>query len=343
MYWEIILKGAKLIDPATLPTAKGPLDEFSMAEKKATENFMDEAGYGTGLENQRLYRNFWKSLSEMRTAKVDKVLFYRTKEFDRYCKRYSKNSEPSLLDTVLSWERLYGPHIEQLETRVIKLSEKDFSGRSYLGQPHVADRLQVQESLWNNAANEWFSGDEEAAFKLAGQLTVASTKTPWDLFDRQAITEGGKNKSLFISLLPKGDNFLSVCPIIPVQEGDFLGLFAGTIRFSENFNAAHGIHGPAENLWLDYSQTTGTLNQMQVLKPGEDANVCLQWELISDGDEEKPSSFLWRVSVRAIRAIMPFEEITRAAFQKEQYLLHRSSVYAKRGFMIASCNKTQAH
>jgi hypothetical protein len=51
------------------------------------------------------------------------------------------------------------------------------------------------------------------------------------------------------------------------------------------------FHGPAENLWLDYSQVTGMLNQMQVLKPSEDANIGLQWELISDGDEEKPPSF----------------------------------------------------
>jgi hypothetical protein len=70
--------------------------------------------------------------------------------------------------------------------------------------------------LWNNAANEWFSGDEEAAFKPASQLIVTLAKTIWDLFDRQAITEGGRNKSLFISLLPKGDNSLSVCPIILV-------------------------------------------------------------------------------------------------------------------------------
>jgi hypothetical protein len=333
VYWEIISKGAELINHVTLPTAKGPLNEFTMAEKVATKTFMNEAGYGISPDNQRQYRILWKSLSEMRKAKVDKILFYRTKDFDKYCKRYSRNSKPSLLDTVLSWEELYGSHIEQLEIRVVKLSERDFLGRSYLGQPHVVDRLQVQESLWNDAVNEWFSIDEEAAFKLTGQLTVASTETLWGLFDRQAITEGGRNKSLFISLLPKGENFLSVCPIIPVQEGDFLGLFAGMTQFSENFNATHGIRGLTEKLWLDYSRVTGTLNQMQVLKPSEDANVRLQWELINDGDKEKPSSFSWRVSVRAIRAIMPFEEITRAAFQKEQYLLHRSPVYARRGFI----------
>lgn len=50
-YWEIILKGANLINPMTLPTAKGPADGFTMAEKVATKKFMEEAGYGLGAEN----------------------------------------------------------------------------------------------------------------------------------------------------------------------------------------------------------------------------------------------------------------------------------------------------
>ena len=44
VYWEVISKGAKLIGHSTLPTAKGPLDEFTMAEKVATKIFMNEAG-----------------------------------------------------------------------------------------------------------------------------------------------------------------------------------------------------------------------------------------------------------------------------------------------------------
>jgi hypothetical protein len=221
------LKGARLLDPAKLPTAKGPLDEFSMAEKVATKKFMEEAGYGTSTANQRQYRNLWKSLFKMRKAGVDKILFYRTREFDTYCKGYPKNTEASLLDTVVSWERVYGPQIEQLETRVMKLSEGDFTGRSYLSQPHVAERLQVQESSWNNAANAWFSAEEEAAFQLTSEPTVASTDPLWGLCDHQAVSENGRNKSIFVSLLPKDDKFLSLCPIIPVHEGEFLGVLAG--------------------------------------------------------------------------------------------------------------------
>ena len=50
-YWEIILKGANLIDPVMLLTAKGPADGFTMAKKVTTKKFMEEAGYGMGAEN----------------------------------------------------------------------------------------------------------------------------------------------------------------------------------------------------------------------------------------------------------------------------------------------------
>ncbi|KAJ5945071.1 hypothetical protein N7516_005239, partial [Penicillium verrucosum] len=44
-----ISKGAELLDPKDLPTSKGPLDEFTMAEKVATERFIREMGYGLSL------------------------------------------------------------------------------------------------------------------------------------------------------------------------------------------------------------------------------------------------------------------------------------------------------
>lgn len=331
-YWEIILKGANLINPAMLPTAKGPADGFTMAEKVATKKFMEEAGYGMGAENQRQCRNFWKSLFDMRKAGVEKILFYRTKEFDSYCKGYPKNLETSLVDMIVKWEKVYAAQIEQLENRVLKLKEGDFTRRSYLSHQHVNRRLEVQESSWNNAANEWLSGDEETRFKLTAQPKLASADNLGVPSDSESTLDGGRDKSVFVSLLPKDARLLSVVPIIPVHEGDFLGVFAGMIRFSENFNSAHGICGPMKDLWLDYSQVTGTLNLVQVSKPGGNANVCLQWEFVDEQVEAEPS-MSWRVSVRAVRTIMPFEEFIRAAPQKEQYLLHQSPVYAKRGFL----------
>jgi hypothetical protein len=85
-FWKTILKGAALIDCTKLPPAKGPADGFTMARKAATKKVMEDVGYRLGAENQRQCRTFWKTLFKMREVGIDKVLFYRTKEFDSYCK-----------------------------------------------------------------------------------------------------------------------------------------------------------------------------------------------------------------------------------------------------------------
>lgn len=51
IYWNIV-KGAERFDLAKLKHSKGPLDEFTHAEKVATELFMVEAGFGTSRENK---------------------------------------------------------------------------------------------------------------------------------------------------------------------------------------------------------------------------------------------------------------------------------------------------
>jgi hypothetical protein len=71
---------------------------------------------------------------------------------------------------------------------------------------------------------------------------------------------------------------------------------------------------------------------MAVSPPGGKSNLRLQWELIDEWDEGE-LSLTWKVSVRALQVIRPFEEIIRAAPQKEQYLLHLSPACARRGFM----------
>jgi hypothetical protein len=46
--------------------------------------------------------------------------------------------------------------------------------------------------------------------------------------------------------------------------------------------------GPTLYLWLDYSQVTGTLNQMRVARPGGEANVRLVWEGVNENVESGP-------------------------------------------------------
>ncbi|KAI7974218.1 hypothetical protein EIK77_004970 [Talaromyces pinophilus] len=331
IYWDIISKGARLLDPATLPTPKGPLDDFTMAEKIATKVFMEEAGFGTGIENQRRCRNLWKKLSEMRQAGINKVLLYRTKEFDTYCKSYPRDAASSLTDVVLSWEKNFGPLLEQLENRMMARSAGDFSGVSDLEQEPMAEILDLPKGSWTNAFNEWRFKQEASSFELACKPVIASDPL-WCISDQYNVSESGQNKSVFMFLFPRRNRFLSVCPIVPVKQGDILGVFAGTIRFSDDFDNVYGIRGPLEKLWLDYSEVTGTLNQMKVSRHSSEANVQLHWEPFNKYPWDKDSRVSWIVSVRALKTIMPLEEIVREAPQKEQYLLHRSEIHARRGF-----------
>jgi len=108
----------------------------------------------------------------MRKAGISKIILYRTNEFDIYCRGFAKDTEPSLRDVVMPWERLYGPQLEQLEIRMIQ-NARDFTGASDLLQAHVAKKLDVQESSWNDAFNEWRFNEEAATFGLVCKPTVA--------------------------------------------------------------------------------------------------------------------------------------------------------------------------
>jgi hypothetical protein len=304
IFWPIILKGAALIDPATLPPAKGPADGFSMAEKAATRKFMEDIGHSLGSENQRQYRIFWKNIYEMREAGVHEILLYRSKEFDSFCRSYSRTAEISLVNQILMWEKKYLPHIEQLETRILSLIAGDLKRLSYLNDPQVRGLLKVPETSWNNAYNEWATIAEEEAFKQCAAETISADNLGIRHSD-ELVYEGGTDKSAFVTLLPKEDGPLSVSSIVPICKGDFLGIFAGAVRFSEELSITHGIPGPTGRLWLDYSQVTGVLNQMQVSEPGGKANVCLHWDVFCGGVETQ-SDISWRVSVKAIKQIMPY-------------------------------------
>jgi hypothetical protein len=135
-----------------------------------------------------------------------------------------------------------------------------------------------------------------------------------------------------MSIRPGLDKLVSVFPIVPISPGHLLGIFSGKIRFSEHCNVIQSIMGPAPHLWLDYSQVTGTLNQMLVARPGREANVQLTWEGVNENIESGPCES-WRVLVLAIHEILPFEPLIRAAASEEQFALHQSLDYARRGFL----------
>jgi hypothetical protein len=71
---------------------------------------------------------------------------------------------------------------------------------------------------------------------------------------------------------------------------------------------------------------------MQVIQSGGAANVHLEWEGVNENVETGPCKS-WRVLVLAIRKIMPFEPLIRAAASEKQFALHQSIDYARRGFL----------
>ncbi|KAK1138882.1 hypothetical protein N8T08_001709 [Aspergillus melleus] len=331
VYWDIILKGAKLIDTATLPRAKGPDDGFEPAEKAAAKRLMEDLGYGLSPESQRQHRTLWKALFDMRKAGISKFLIYRTQEFDTYCKSYPRRCAVTLVNRVTEWERVYRSYIEHLENLVTRFIEGDVARRAYLTYAAVAARINIPGLSWNDASNAWFSPDEEYSFTVKDGAVAVLPDNLGVAFGGRSLLADEKDKAIFMLLSPRDDKFLSVRPLIPVDAGDFLGIFPGKIRYSREFTPKWGIPGPDEGLWLDYSQTTGTLTQMRVAQPGDYANVRLHWELFSETDTSRPR-WLWRVSVRALEAIAPLEELVREAYHEEQYLLHQSSLFSPTSF-----------
>lgn len=67
-------------------------------------------------------------LYNMRNAGINKILLYHIKRFDSFCKGSRNDAEMSPMAIVLRWEEVYGPQIDQLETRV----EEECDGPSLL-------------------------------------------------------------------------------------------------------------------------------------------------------------------------------------------------------------------
>lgn len=178
----------------------------------------------------------------------------------------------------------------------------------------------------------WHSAGEETSQKLISSSIAILTESNLSRLTTDTYIELGTNKSFFISLRPSVNKLVSVFPIIPIATGDLLRIFVGKIRFSEHYNTTQFILGPIPHLWLDYSQVTGTLNQIQVTPPGGEANVYL----VQEGVNENIESGLYesqRVLVLASRKIVPFKPLICATSLEEQFGLHQSSNYARRGFL----------
>lgn len=103
---------------------------------------------------------------------------------------------------------------------------------------------------------------------------------------------------------------LTVALIVPILPSDFLGIFSGRLRYTDQ-KPPRSIPGPVLNLWLEYSEVMGKLGKMRVAKADEMTNICLAWEGVNEVKGEESFCQYLRVLVVATRHIMPFDELVR--------------------------------
>jgi len=219
-YWDIIKRHAETIDPLSLVAGRGPAGGCTLQEKAAAAEFIALVGIGTCDENQRRCRLWWKDLCDMKNADVVTILLYRDAKFNKYCKSFPrrKHSSRELIDTIVSWEKVYSGYIRQIELRALEQAKGNFSGRLDLLHASIAEILSIPESAWDNGSNTWYSDEEEASCKLTSSCIATSTKSNPKRLTEDAYIESGTNKSFFISLRPGADKLVNVFPIVPYSQ-----------------------------------------------------------------------------------------------------------------------------
>jgi hypothetical protein len=178
---------------------------------------------------------------------------------------------------------------------------------------------------WGDHLSIWDpdSGEREE-FLANHRMKPTSTKSNIQVLRHGIKGQLDGNKSIYASLVPyegKSDkrtfssktassNLLAVAPLVTISPGDFLGIFPGRLRYTDQ-KPSRAIGSPILNLWLDYSEVMGKLNKIKVAKNGETTNVCLAWEGVNEVEGEDSVCDYFRVLVIATRHIMPFDQLVR--------------------------------
>jgi hypothetical protein len=120
------------------------------------------------------------------------------------------------------------------------------------------------------------------------KIKPTSKKSNFHILHHGLKGQSNCNKSNFVSLVPyEGESrkrtlgarssstkLIAVSPLVLVSLRDFLGIFAGRLRYTDQ-KPPRSIPRPVPNLWLDYSVVMGKLGKMGVAKADEMTNVCL--------------------------------------------------------------------
>ncbi|PQE14720.1 Vacuolar sorting-associated 3 protein [Rutstroemia sp. NJR-2017a BBW] len=318
-YWPMIQQRAKMIGP--LPNPSGRKTEITPQEKAAAKKLILAMGYGKSRDNIFKWTAYWKLLSELRDERAIELILYRTREFKAYFFQHPKE-----LKTLLSWNRVYDFPLRQLRVRTIAEEGNDFSGKSDIEEPWILSRLHAPQHLcWGDHLSIWDHDSTEYENFLADhRIKPTSGKSNIHVLRHGLKGQSDHNKSSFVSLVPyEGESgkrtlgtrrvsseLLAVVPLVPILPGDFLGIFSGRLRYTDQ-KPPRSIPGPVSNLWLDYSEVMGKLSRIGVAKANELTNVCLAWEGVNEVKEETSFCQYLRIVVIATRHIMPYDQLVR--------------------------------
>ncbi|KAN0117099.1 hypothetical protein V8E51_003076 [Hyaloscypha variabilis] len=318
-YWPMIQQRAKMISP--LPELSGPKTEITPQEKLAAKKLIAAMGYGQSRNNLFKWTAYLKLLSDLRDKGATAVLLGRTSEFKSYFFQHPKE-----LDTLLLWNKVYDFPLQQLRLRVIAQEGNDFAGKSDIEEQWICDRLHAPQNMcWGDHLSVWDQDSTEHEDFLANHsLKPTSGKSNTHVLRYGIKGQLDCNKSIYVSFVPyegqsdkrtlsnktASTELLAIAPLVAVAPGDFLGLFPGRLRYTDQ-KPTRAISGPVPNIWLDYSEAMGKLNKIKVAKAGEMTNVCLAWEGVNEVKGDRSFCQYLRVLVIATRHIMPFDQLIR--------------------------------
>ncbi|CZR57726.1 uncharacterized protein PAC_07615 [Phialocephala subalpina] len=277
-YWPMIkAEGENLVQKfRPLPKPRGPSNRVSQEERRATKELVIAKKFGSSNDNE-----------------------FKTNCFKR----------PNELETLLSWDKVYGPALQRLRLKVITEEANDFSGKCDILNEDILKRTSARIEEWTNDSFKWLHASEKEECKLDHKIEPTSRESTAHILLNGLNHDTEGNKSVFIDFVrykvesektyyrdkPTISKRIAVCPIVPVALGDFLN-----------------VPRPVSGLWLDRSKVTGKLSYVKVAEAGEKTNVSLVWEGVNEA-EEGTLCESFRVLVVATRHIMPFEQLIRPA------------------------------
>ena len=216
------------------------------------------------------------------------ILLFRTNGFNRRFFNKTKDS----LQTVRMWNQVYHPYMKKVQMRVLTERANDFSGSTNWHQTAVEKALKVSPVNWINgmrALNQEEQQSYLASFDRTLQPEELSPQSATEVL-RDGI-DGQSEDAVYICLVPhegppNGKRKLdgtpasrmaaSPCPVVPILQGDFLGVMSGQLRYIPEPGCSHkAIHGPNPKLWLDFPKITSKLSCMRSEDLGTEANVTL--------------------------------------------------------------------